>query len=771
MWKFRSLFIVLLGLAAVLTKFESDPSLFSAAQSTILTRDHRDLFHFIAHPDTVERWFRWISHFRSGDSRPLGVRKLYQATYTFPLYGDYVMVFQVKEYLPGTRIVLRCESLLKPELEVMSVPVTSDSTQLSFKLTFRRSSILFQVSLTTLTRVHIGSPSQPVGSPPSRELAGTTQSERHSILTSFLNEFGSCGGSEVEDRLSRGGSLLLARFLVWLQMSYLGYSRSTNLLLAAHGIFIQSTERDRYVAELIEGGFLLTLLDILMREECSEREKLTTLDLLTQIAVIGRRYKEAICESHGIRVICECITCTASRLDSELTSVEETVDKVIQNLEATAEEQENIGGKEAEESNRGHEVTLEGNASAEDGVNDGTSTMGKEQVKTSEAMPAPHRRPCGNNIKDLNELKELHLKALKTKQELMPKPHTVKIKEGYSEMEDGLDKDEEGEEEDEIKLINMEESGARVEDSYDDLMKAGVLKREDELMISQADFSQHSNAVLEKSRELLILLTSGNARYRAQLIRNICHLTTDTSTHARVLAFQVLKIILPYAPEVCKDLIKPLIGSLGTYDVRLLFYSLELMRLVVATPEGTNLLRELVKLVAVVFQDDRRPLQNIGIGKVEIEEVNPHLRGGRVENHLGTTPPSSPDRDSNLDFPVLSSRALHDKRLLNDRTSQEVLDQGALVPLVATLRTTAFPENQRRAAKVLKRLVEISPLVHGHLADVLPLHLLERIMTDPIEAANSTTLNLANKIRAAFRHVSGKSPILEQPETGIAQDA
>nr|CAD7458013.1 unnamed protein product [Timema tahoe] len=145
MWKFRSLFIVLLGLAAVLTKFESDPSRFSAAQSTILTRDHRDLFHFIAHPDTVERWFRWISHFRSGDSRPLGVHKLYQATYTFPLYGDYVMVFQVKEYLPGTRIVLRCESLLKPELEVMSVPVTSDSTQLSFKLTFRRSSILFQV--------------------------------------------------------------------------------------------------------------------------------------------------------------------------------------------------------------------------------------------------------------------------------------------------------------------------------------------------------------------------------------------------------------------------------------------------------------------------------------------------------------------------------------------------------------------------------------------------------------------------------------------------
>nr|CAD7261777.1 unnamed protein product [Timema shepardi] len=49
--------------------------------------------------------------------------------------------------------------------------------------------------------------------------------------------------------------------------------------------------------------------------------------------------------------------------------------------------------------------------------------------------------------------------------------------------------------------------------------------------------------------------------------------------------------------------------------------------------------------------------------QVELEEVNPHLRGGRVENHLGKTTPSSPDRDSNLDLPVLSSRAKHDKRI------------------------------------------------------------------------------------------------------------
>nr|CAD7409572.1 unnamed protein product [Timema poppensis] len=49
--------------------------------------------------------------------------------------------------------------------------------------------------------------------------------------------------------------------------------------------------------------------------------------------------------------------------------------------------------------------------------------------------------------------------------------------------------------------------------------------------------------------------------------------------------------------------------------------------------------------------------------EVELEEVNPHLRGGRVEKHLEKTTPSSPDRDSNLDLPVLSSRAQHDTRV------------------------------------------------------------------------------------------------------------
>nr|CAD7262768.1 unnamed protein product [Timema shepardi] len=53
------------------------------------------------------------------------------------------------------------------------------------------------------------------------------------------------------------------------------------------------------------------------------------------------------------------------------------------------------------------------------------------------------------------------------------------------------------------------------------------------------------------------------------------------------------------------------------------------------------------------------------IGKVELEEVNPHLRGGRVENHLGKHhPPVHLTEIQTSISPVLSSRAAqHDKRV------------------------------------------------------------------------------------------------------------
>nr|CAD7455168.1 unnamed protein product [Timema tahoe] len=60
------------------------------------------------------------------------------------------------------------------------------------------------------------------------------------------------------------------------------------------------------------------------------------------------------------------------------------------------------------------------------------------------------------------------------------------------------------------------------------------------------------------------------------------------------------------------------------------------------------------------------------LGRLNMEEVNPHLRGGKV----GKPPPSSPDRDSNLDLLVLGSLVQHTTRTLaNYATEADVFVQ------------------------------------------------------------------------------------------------
>nr|CAD7591233.1 unnamed protein product [Timema genevievae] len=59
-----------------------------------------------------------------------------------------------------------------------------------------------------------------------------------------------------------------------------------------------------------------------------------------------------------------------------------------------------------------------------------------------------------------------------------------------------------------------------------------------------------------------------------------------------------------------------------------------------------------------------------GIGKDEFRGREPAFCGGRVENHLGETTLSSPDRDSNLDLPVLGGLAQHKTSVLTNYATE-----------------------------------------------------------------------------------------------------
>nr|CAD7438888.1 unnamed protein product [Timema bartmani] len=65
------------------------------------------------------------------------------------------------------------------------------------------------------------------------------------------------------------------------------------------------------------------------------------------------------------------------------------------------------------------------------------------------------------------------------------------------------------------------------------------------------------------------------------------------------------------------------------------------------------------------------PRKTINKGRWSKDEAeNPHLRGGQVENYLGKTALSKPDRDSNLDLPVIGSLVYRESSALDHASTE-----------------------------------------------------------------------------------------------------
>nr|CAD7572185.1 unnamed protein product [Timema californicum] len=75
-----------------------------------------------------------------------------------------------------------------------------------------------------------------------------------------------------------------------------------------------------------------------------------------------------------------------------------------------------------------------------------------------------------------------------------------------------------------------------------------------------------------------------------------------------------------------------------------------------------------------------------GIGKVELKEVNPHLRGGRVENHLGKTTPVHPTEIRTLISPSSAVELNTTSALVNYATEAVEEAGGKCLPCVVDIR-------------------------------------------------------------------------------------
>uniref|UniRef100_A0A8C4L1G7 Armadillo like helical domain containing 1 n=1 Tax=Equus asinus TaxID=9793 RepID=A0A8C4L1G7_EQUAS len=127
---------------------------------------------------------------------------------------------------------------------------------------------------------------------------------RSHILDSFIETNQGKTAPELEQEFSQGASLFLVRLTTWLRLTYMTGS-CLDKLLRSIGIFLSAVSSNRYLIEFLEVGGVLTLLEILGLEKIKEEDKKESIKLLQVVANSGRKYKELICESYGVRSIAE----------------------------------------------------------------------------------------------------------------------------------------------------------------------------------------------------------------------------------------------------------------------------------------------------------------------------------------------------------------------------------------------------------------------------------------------------------------------------------
>ncbi|KAM8874506.1 armadillo-like helical domain containing protein 1 isoform 2-T2 [Spinachia spinachia] len=129
---------------------------------------------------------------------------------------------------------------------------------------------------------------------------------RGRMLNTFVSRNSGKTSVELELEFAQVASLFLARLTTWMKLTYM-CGTFLGIQLKAIGIFLSASSHDQYVMEFLEDGGVLTLLEILGHSRSKEKEKTEALCLLLAVSNAGRKYKEIICESHGVTAIAECL--------------------------------------------------------------------------------------------------------------------------------------------------------------------------------------------------------------------------------------------------------------------------------------------------------------------------------------------------------------------------------------------------------------------------------------------------------------------------------
>ncbi|CAH1244181.1 armadillo-like helical domain containing protein 1 [Branchiostoma lanceolatum] len=139
---------------------------------------------------------------------------------------------------------------------------------------------------------------------------------RGRILEEFIANNAGKTAPELELEFAQAASLFLTRLTAWIRLTYM-LGTCVNQQLQAIQIFLSAPSGHKYLGEFLEVGGVLTVLEILGLKQAKEADKAEALKLLQTVCNAGRKYKELICESYGIRAVAECLARSKSEETQE----------------------------------------------------------------------------------------------------------------------------------------------------------------------------------------------------------------------------------------------------------------------------------------------------------------------------------------------------------------------------------------------------------------------------------------------------------------------
>ncbi|KAK2138580.1 hypothetical protein LSH36_2776g00005, partial [Paralvinella palmiformis] len=325
----------------------------------------------------------------------------------------------------------------------------------------------------------------------------------------------------------------------------------------------------KFLAEFLEVGGVLTVLEILGLRQAKEADKAEALRLVTCVANAGRKYKELICESYGIRAIAECLAKSRS---------EETQESARHLLQILAQ-----GNPKFEVQVYKGLIALLPCSSPK------AQQMAAQTLRVVQLFMMMQKQVPGNVE---HRYGWVHVSYLhKFLAEFLEVGGVLTVLEIL-----GLRQAKEADKAEALRLVTCVANAGR---KYKELICESYGIR----AIAECLAKSRSEETQESARHLLQILAQGNPKFEVQVYKGLIALLPCSSPKAQQMAAQTLRVVQPIVKSANPSIVDPLLNLLKTLHLEVQYEAIELVKDLMDYEVQDPLLKGLVKLLRPAKED------------------------------------------------------------------------------------------------------------------------------------------------------------------------